>query len=225
MWIPVTELGINWRLCCVNTFFSFSFISNIPWNKTYLSAYPHSIGRSPYLQIWASERCVPYTYRERKRERMGMSLWHIPSLSQKWDIVQESDPQTPTNPFQADQIGSSNNRLYSSTFCTSKGRRGGIQKGETDREREREEYTCSTDLHCQDSVNVLCVGTTGTGRLGPHDLITRLTKSPRLSPQEIWEVGYLGREESGSHKTSEVDYTCAGPHPSKDLCPETAARG
>lgn len=31
-------------------------------------------------------------------------------------------------------------------------------------------------------------------------------------------MGYLGREESGSHKTSEVDYTCAGPHPAKDLC-------
>lgn len=171
------------------------------------------------LKTCSLERHVPVTqvHRERERENGNVMLTHSLSFSKVGHPPRIWSTTT-------DQFCSSNNCLYSSTFCTSKSRRGGGPGG-TD--REREEYPCATDLPCQDSVNVLCARATGTGRLGPHDLVSRLTKSPELSPQEIWEAGYLGRkgrEEAGS-QTAQVHYTCAGPHPSKDLCPEVAARG
>lgn len=130
-----------------------------------------------------------------------MSSRHILSLSWKWDILQESDSQPSTVPFQTFSLTKSLPTIASflPPFAKEGWPRRDRQSG-----RGREDYSCSTDLPCQDRVSVLCAPATGTGRLGPPDLITPMTKSPELS---LGKSERRGREDPGGHKTSQVQDT------------------
>lgn len=94
-----------------------------------------------FTNLLLREACPGYTSTERERERENgnVTLTHSLSFSKVGHcprIRSTTTDKSFSGCFSSDQIGSSNNCLYSSTFCTSKRRRG-IQKGEKDRERER----------------------------------------------------------------------------------------
>lgn len=120
---------------------------------------------------------------------MTMSSWHIPSLSEKWDILQESNPQSPTNPFHTVSLTKSGLQTIASFLppFAPVNEGGRAQKRQREWEREAGIHLLHRST-LSGPVNVLCDQATGTGRLGPHDLITPLTKSPELSLREIREA-------------------------------------
>lgn len=152
-----------------------------------------SLIQDPLIYKPAAQKGMPllhkYTERDREKENDNVILTHSLSF---WEVghpprIQSTITNKSFSYCFSDQIWSPNNRLFSSTFCTSKWRRESPE--ETEREWERE-----AGIHLlhrstlSGPVNVLCDQATGTGRLGPHDLITPLTKSPELSLREIREA-------------------------------------
>lgn len=92
-------------------------------------------------------------------------------------------------------LSSPNNWPFSSAICTNGRRRGGGGGwgGVWERLARREKYICPTELHCRDYANVPCARGLRDWASELNYLITQFTKSPGLSPQEIWEAEYLGR--------------------------------
>lgn len=70
---------------------------------------------------------------------------------------------------------------------------GSGRGGFWERLARREKYICPTELHCRDYANVPCARGLRDWASELNYLITQFTKSPGLSPQEIWEAEYLGR--------------------------------
>lgn len=132
----------SWDLGFAGSSLSLASPSSGPFTETqpiYLLAQDHLIYKPAAHKGMALFHKYTETVRDREEERMRMSSWHIPSLSEKWDILQESDPQSPTNPFQTVSPLTKSSLQTIASFLPShhqQVKEGGPRR--RDRERERE---------------------------------------------------------------------------------------